>query len=110
MENQTDYQYSDNEDEIRNIRNYIKICKFCDNIKIGINLTFYQRGLNELKICTYCRNEIACLKNTFLLSRISKLYNIKKRKEMKMIIFKILKPLNIGTKSGIHQHIFDFVL
>ncbi len=107
MQNETDNQYEyDDEDydyEPRNIRNFIKICRLCDNLKL-------RHSLIDYKICIYCKNEILALKNSFMLSNIARLYKKKKRLECKRNVVIALSKLNIGIGAGIHQQILDYIL
>lgn len=108
MDNQTEYQY-DSETEEFNIINFIKVCRFCDNQKKGDSLRYYE-GLNRLKVCYFCRNEFSALRNNMVLTRISKIYKKRKIKQAKLDIVYALKNLGFGIKSGIHQHILEYVL
>jgi len=104
-----EYQY-DTEPEEFNIVNFIKVCRFCDNQKKGESLRYYIEGLNRLKVCYFCINEVSALRNNMLLTKISKIYKKRKIKQAKLDIVYALKKLRIGIKSGIHQHILDYVL
>lgn len=107
MQNQTDNQYEYNDEdydiEPRNIRNFIKICRLCDNLKLRHSLVDY-------KICIFCKNEILALKNTFMLSYIARWYKRQKRLEAKRNVVIALSNLNIGIGAGIHQQILDYIL
>jgi len=107
MQNQTEYQYEieddDEHDEPRSIRNFIKICRLCDNIKLRQNLT-------EYKICTFCKNEIFALKNGFALTKLARFYKKQKRLETKQKIVLALFNLKIGIPAGIHDTVLDYIL
>lgn len=107
MNNEID---SEEENEVRPIRNFIKLCRYCDNQRKARTLTYYLHGLDQLKVCYYCKNEFSALRNNMVLSKISRIYKQKKIKQAKMDIVYALKPLRIGIQSGIHQHILEFVL
>ena len=107
MENQTENQYEIEDDDIdqddRFIRNFIKICRFCDNIKL-------RHQLSEYKVCTFCKNEIFALRNGFILSNLARYYKKQKRKEAKQKVVLSLFNLKIGIKAGIHQNILEYIL
>lgn len=106
MQNQTENQYEfedDEEVEPRFIRNFIKICRLCDNIKLRHQLT-------EYKVCTFCRNEIFALKNGFILANLARYYKKQKRREAKQKVVLSLFNLKIGIEAGIHQHILEYIL
>lgn len=93
-----------------NIINFIKVCRFCDNLRKGRSLNAYTRGLEQLKVCMDCRNDICAIKNGMFLSRISRLHRLRKIKQAKQNVVIILHQLQIGIHSGIHQHLLEFVL
>lgn len=105
MQNQTENQYEieDDDYEPRTIRNFIKICRLCDNIKLRHQLT-------EYKVCTFCKNEIFALKNGFILSNLARYYKKQKRREAKQKVVLSLFNLKIGIEAGIHQHILEYIL
>ena len=103
MENQTENQYEIEEDEPRFIRNFIKICRLCDNIKLRHQLT-------EYKVCTFCKNEIFAIKNGFILTKLARYYKQQKRREAKQKVVLSLSNLKIGIRAGIHQHILEYIL
>lgn len=103
MQNQTENQYENEDDERIVIRNFIKICRLCDNLKM-------RQQLSEYKVCTFCKNEIFAIKNTFILSNLARYYKKQKRREAKHKVVLILSQLKIGIKAGIHQHILEYIL
>lgn len=106
MQNQTENQYEiedDVQDEPRLIRNFIKICRLCDNLKL-------RQQLSEYKVCTFCKNEIFALRNGFILSNLARYYKKQKRREAKQKVVLSLFNLKIGIQAGIHQHILEYIL
>lgn len=112
MQNQTENQYEiedqiDDEIEIdqddRFIRNFIKICRLCDNLKL-------RHQLSEYKVCTFCKNEIFALRNGFILSNLARYYKKQKIKEAKQKVVLSLFNLKIGIEAGIHQHVLEYII
>ena len=102
MQIQTD-ENDENENEPRVIRNFIKICRLCDNLKLRLNL-------QEYKVCTFCKNEIFAIKNGFILSKLARYYKNQKRLEAKRNVALALFNLKVGINAGIHQNILDYIL
>lgn len=93
-----------------NIINFIKVCRFCDNLRKSRSLTVYTDGLDELKVCSYCQNEIYAIKNGMLLSRISRIFKAQKKREAKQNVVIALRNFRIGIPAGIHQNILNFLI
>jgi len=104
-----EYNESESEPEM-NIINFIKICRFCDNIKKKRSLTLYRTGLENLKICMNCRNDIIDIKNDFFVRRLFRLNRLLKIKQSKKNIVIVLHRLKIGIKGGIHQNILEYLI
>ena len=107
MQNENIYQYEESEEEtIQNIR---LICRICDNIKKGRSLN-NRTGLEQLKVCFNCRNDIINIRNDFFFRRLLRLNRIRKIKKEKKNVVIALHRLKIGVKAGIHQNILDFII
>ena len=106
MQNDIETQYDYESEPETNIKN----CRFCDNNKKGRSLTYFVNGLDKVKVCYFCRNDISALRNNMILTRISRNYKKKKIQQAKMNVMYVLSNLKIGIQSGIHQHILGFVL
>jgi hypothetical protein len=109
IENQLEYQYNSEPEEYY-IENRIRICRFCDNLKKGRSLSYYENGLKKLKICYDCKNDISALRNNFVITRIIKLNKQRKIEKIKSNILLALNKMNIGIQAGIHQHILDYII
>lgn len=110
MNNNENFEYEYQSEPEMNIVNFARVCRFCDNLKKGRSLKVYIRGLDQLKTCIYCRNELCAIKNNMYLTRIARLYREQKRRKAKQNVVIALHQLRIGIQAGIHQNILEYVL